>query len=227
MNMCLCSHIYVYALNCVYIITCRAFCMTYRWVLDWVIGFIETLHTPLRTIGNYSAIAVPTLVQVTVTHTSILSLLRFPLLVSWQWFHKSHCHIRSHMKSSLHSLIPFLPFLLDHLWLPTPELHSILILPTWDCRNIASGCTHRNTSYSLVACWFTAAEMCSRHSCVAVSVTQTHRECCLQHLFYCWMMSRRTRRVRLPRVYGPLPSNSCCFAATVLAFNKYATILTC
>jgi hypothetical protein len=28
----------------------------------------------------------------------------------------------AHMKSSLHSLIPFLPFLLSHLWLPSPSV---------------------------------------------------------------------------------------------------------
>jgi hypothetical protein len=33
-----------------------------------------------------------------------------------------------HMKSSLHSLIPFLPFLPSHLLRPSPELYQILIL---------------------------------------------------------------------------------------------------
>jgi hypothetical protein len=47
--------------------------------------------------------------QVTVTHTSVLSLLHSPLVVSWQRIHKSHCNVKSHMKSSLHSLISFLP----------------------------------------------------------------------------------------------------------------------
>jgi hypothetical protein len=35
--------------------------MNYRWGLDWVIAFTDTLYTPLRTTGNYSAMAVSTL----------------------------------------------------------------------------------------------------------------------------------------------------------------------
>jgi hypothetical protein len=35
-------------------------------------------------------------------------------------------HHKSHMKCSFHSLIHFLPFLLNHLRLPSPELDSIL-----------------------------------------------------------------------------------------------------
>jgi hypothetical protein len=38
----------------------------------------------------------------------------------------SHCNFNSHMKSSWHSLIPFLPFLLNRLGLPSPELDQIL-----------------------------------------------------------------------------------------------------
>jgi hypothetical protein len=37
-----------------------------------------------------------------------------------------HCNFKSHMKSSLHSLIHVLPFLLIHLLLPSPELALIL-----------------------------------------------------------------------------------------------------
>jgi hypothetical protein len=39
-------------------------------VLGWVIGFIDTLYTPLGTTGNYSAIADLHTLQFTVTHTS-------------------------------------------------------------------------------------------------------------------------------------------------------------
>jgi hypothetical protein len=42
--------------------------MTYRRVLDWMIGFIGTSDTPLGTTGNYSTIAIPTL------YTSLLQI---------------------------------------------------------------------------------------------------------------------------------------------------------
>jgi hypothetical protein len=136
------------------------------------------------------------------------------------------------MKSSFHRLIPFLPLfsitfytadcLSCLLQLPTLDLTSILA--PWDPRYIASGSTNRKTASSIVACWFTAAERCLPHSCIATSATRTHRERRLQHLFYCCVTSQRTWRVPLLRVYGPLPSNGCFSASTVLALRKYATV---
>jgi hypothetical protein len=38
-------------------------CVTYRRVLDWVIGFIDTVYTPLGTTDSYSAIAISTLLH--------------------------------------------------------------------------------------------------------------------------------------------------------------------
>jgi hypothetical protein len=43
--------------------------VTYRRVLDWMIGFIDTLHTALGTTGNYSVIADLHTLQFTVAHT--------------------------------------------------------------------------------------------------------------------------------------------------------------
>jgi hypothetical protein len=47
--------------------------MNYRQVVDWMIGFIDTLYTPLGTTGKYSGIAISSL-QFTVTPTSVLGL---------------------------------------------------------------------------------------------------------------------------------------------------------
>jgi hypothetical protein len=43
--------------------------MTYRRILDWMIGIIDTLYTSLGTAGNYIAIADLHTLQFTVTHT--------------------------------------------------------------------------------------------------------------------------------------------------------------
>jgi hypothetical protein len=90
-------------------------CVTYRRVFDWKIVFLATLRIPFATTGNYSAIAISTL------YSSLL----YPLLSSGFTSRilttdslQSHCHIKSHMRFSLHSLIPFFPLLWQ---LPTAE----------------------------------------------------------------------------------------------------------
>jgi hypothetical protein len=47
--------------------------MTYRWVSDWMIGFIDTIYIPLWTTGSTALHYFHTL-QFTVTHTSVHSL---------------------------------------------------------------------------------------------------------------------------------------------------------
>jgi hypothetical protein len=91
------------------------------------------------------------------------------------------------MKPSLHSLIHFLPFLLNYsancqlrrfvnslLQLPTPKVDSILSPAT-------SGGPTGNTASSIVACCFIAAEMCLPHRCVAARGARTTENM----LFYC------------------------------------------
>jgi hypothetical protein len=53
-----------------YTVTCiRGLCVTYRRLLDWMTGFIDTLFTQLETTGNYSAITNLHTLLVTVTHS--------------------------------------------------------------------------------------------------------------------------------------------------------------
>jgi hypothetical protein len=52
--------------------------------VDWMIGFIASLYTSLRSTRNYSSIADLHTLQFTAANTSVLSLLEFPLSVSWQ-----------------------------------------------------------------------------------------------------------------------------------------------
>jgi hypothetical protein len=66
----------------IHIIPCMGLCVTYRRVLDWMIGFIDTLYTQLGTTGNYSAIADPHTLQFTVTHTLGFSVFTSRILVT-------------------------------------------------------------------------------------------------------------------------------------------------
>jgi hypothetical protein len=52
--------------------------------MDWVIGFFDTLYTPLGTTDYHSATANLRTLQFIGTTTSVLSLLRSPISASWQ-----------------------------------------------------------------------------------------------------------------------------------------------
>jgi hypothetical protein len=105
------------------------YCHVLAWfideVLDWVIRFITSYtSTQFGTVGNYSAIAILRTFQFTVAQALEFSV--FTSRIQATEFSQSHCNFGSHMKSSCHSLIPSLPFLVNHLWLPSPELDPIL-----------------------------------------------------------------------------------------------------
>jgi hypothetical protein len=102
------------------------------------------IHT-VRDYRQYSAIAILHTFQFTVAHTLGFSVLTSRILATD--LSQSHCHFKSHMKPTLHRLIPFLQFLLHHLRLQSPELDPILILHAWDPYYIASRRTDRKHSF--------------------------------------------------------------------------------
>jgi hypothetical protein len=90
-----------------------------RRILDGMIGFIAPYtFTQLGTTSNYSATVFYTF-QFTVPHAQGFSVFTSRILATD--LSQSHCNFKSHMKSSLHSLIPFLQFPLSHLRLPIPK----------------------------------------------------------------------------------------------------------
>jgi hypothetical protein len=134
-------------------ITFRGLCVTHKTGsgLDLL---TRNTFTHFRAIGNYSAIAVLYTLRFIITHALRFSVFTSRILVTDS--SQSHSNFKSQIKTSSHSLIPFLPFLLDHLRLPSPELSQLLAtnctLGTSRC--IAYGRTPRNTSYSVGSCCF-------------------------------------------------------------------------
>jgi hypothetical protein len=84
--------------------------VTAPWVMQWLWSHSATadLHT----------------LQFTVTHALGFSVFTSRILATD--LQQSHCHFKSHMKASFCRLISFLPFLLNHLGLLSPELDLIL-----------------------------------------------------------------------------------------------------
>jgi hypothetical protein len=109
-----------------------------------MIGFIAPYAFITRDYRQYSAMADFHTLQFTVTHALEFSVFYSRILGTDLSQH--HCHFKSHVKSSLHSLIPFLPFLLHHLLLTSPELDSIPLLAAWYPRYIATRRIHRKHS---------------------------------------------------------------------------------
>jgi hypothetical protein len=101
---------------------------------DWI--YCTLYIYKVRDYRRYNTIFILHTLQFTVAHA-----LGFPVFNSRilaKDLSQFHCNFKSHMKSPLHGLTPFLPFFLNHLLLPSPELDPIQILAAWDPRYIAS-----------------------------------------------------------------------------------------
>jgi hypothetical protein len=84
--------------------------------------FIDLIHSHRQ----YRAIAILHALQFTVAHTLGFSVFTSSLLA--MDLSQSHWHFKSHMKSTWHSLSPFLPFNLNHIRLSSPVLDPIPLL---------------------------------------------------------------------------------------------------
>jgi hypothetical protein len=107
------------------IVTCWGFVCDLQdefWIL-WL-DLLTPYTFTTRDYRQFSATADLHTLQFTVAHTLGFSVFtsRFLAMDLSQF----HCHFKSHIKSSLHSLTPFLPFLLNHPLLASPELDPIL-----------------------------------------------------------------------------------------------------
>jgi hypothetical protein len=93
------------------IVTCWGLRAWYiRRVLDWI---HYTLYIHLGTSGKYSSIAELHNLPFTITHALGFSVFTSRILATN--LQQSHCHFKSHVMASFHSLIPFMTFLFNHL----------------------------------------------------------------------------------------------------------------
>jgi hypothetical protein len=155
-----------------------------------MIGFIDILHKPDGTTGNYGANADLHTSQFTFTHALGFSVFTSRILATD--LQQSQCHFKSHTKSSFHSPIPFLPLFFNcqffcsqaHIpagWRLETRLNWTVLhnhfartmqkpQPLYGCEGVFTAPLNSNGSYSIVACVFVFGGMCLSSRCVTMNV---------------------------------------------------------
>jgi hypothetical protein len=161
---------------------------------DWIYRHFINITRNYR---QYSAVAILRAFQFTFPCALGFSVLTTRILATD--LSQSSCNFKSRMKSSSHCLIPFLPFLLNHLRLPSPELDLIpfRLLSYIPCYSVSTTLhgphgkrrlllSRMRVYWSVSQHWtsyfffreFASAEMCLPTRCLPVGIY-------VKILFYC------------------------------------------